>query len=82
MKILHIAAEVSPFVSVGGLSQVMYFLPSALIKKGHDARVFTPKYGTSKIKKRWKKKKQILPNIYTVTAIIAPRINNVIFLLA
>ncbi|MBT3419412.1 MAG: glycogen synthase [Candidatus Magasanikbacteria bacterium] len=59
MKILHIAAEVSPFVSVGGLSQVMYFLPSALIKKGHDARVFTPKYGTSKIKKRWKKKKQI-----------------------
>jgi len=27
MKILFVAAEVAPFVSVGGLSQVMYFLP-------------------------------------------------------
>ncbi|MDP2630545.1 MAG: glycogen/starch synthase [Candidatus Uhrbacteria bacterium] len=45
MKILHIAAEVAPFVSVGGLSQVMYFLPRALRARGHDVRIFTPRYG-------------------------------------
>lgn len=45
MKILFISAEVAPYVSVGGLSQVMYFLPNALIKRGHDVRIFTPKYG-------------------------------------
>lgn len=46
MKILFVSAEVAPFVSVGGLSQVMYFLPRALNKLGHDVRIFTPKYGT------------------------------------
>lgn len=45
MNILFVAAEVAPFVSVGGLSQVMYFLPTALRKLGHDVRIFTPKYG-------------------------------------
>lgn len=46
MNILFVAAETAPFVSVGGLSQVMYFLPHALRKLGHDVRIFTPKYGT------------------------------------
>ncbi len=46
MNILFVCAEVAPFVSVGGLSQVMYFLPRALTKLGHDVRIFTPKYGT------------------------------------
>ena len=46
MKILFVAAEVAPFVSIGGLSQVMYSLPRALIRLGHDVRIFTPKYGT------------------------------------
>jgi starch synthase len=45
-KILFVAAEVAPFASVGGLSQVMYFLPRALKKLGHDVAVFLPKYGT------------------------------------
>lgn len=45
MKILFVCAEVAPFVSVGGLSQVMYFLPRALSGLGHDIRIFTPKYG-------------------------------------
>lgn len=48
MKILFLSAEVAPFVSVGGLSQVMYFLPRALKKRGHDVRMFTPLYGISK----------------------------------
>jgi len=46
MNILFVAAEVAPFVSVGGLSQVMYFLPHALRKLGNDVRIFTPKYAT------------------------------------
>lgn len=46
MKILFIAAEVGPFVSVGGLSQVMYFLPRALLSLKHEVSIFTPKYGT------------------------------------
>lgn len=45
MKILHVAAEVAPYVKVGGLSQVMYFLPKSLQKLDMDVRIFTPKYG-------------------------------------
>lgn len=64
MKILFLAAEVAPFVTVGGLSQVMYFLPRALNKQGHDVRVFTPKYASidsrqTKRKRKWKLKKEI-----------------------
>lgn len=51
MKILFVAAEVAPFSSVGGLSQVMYFLPKALLKLGHDVRIFSAKYGV--INKKW-----------------------------
>jgi len=45
LKVLFVAAEVAPFSSVGGLSQVMYFLSRALIKLGHDVRIFTPGFG-------------------------------------
>lgn len=45
MNILLLAAEIAPFVSVGGLSQFTYFLPKELRKLGHDVRLFTPKYG-------------------------------------
>lgn len=58
MKILFLTAELAPYVSVGGLSQVMYFLPHALSKKGHDVRIFTPKYGAmdayEQNKNKWK----------------------------
>lgn len=46
LKVLFVSAEVAPFVTVGGLSQVSYFLPKALYKKGVDIKVFLPKYGT------------------------------------
>ena len=49
-NILFLAAEVAPYVTVGGLSQVMYFLPRALKRRGFDVRIFTPKYGVSKFK--------------------------------
>lgn len=55
MKILHVAAEVAPYVQVGGLSQVMHFLPKSTHKYGMDVRVFTPKYG-----------EMILPQGYTM----------------
>src|SRR4030042_5648983 len=58
LKIFITAAEVAPFSSVGGLSQVMYFLPRSLIKLGHDVRVFTPKYGTI-LEEKYKLKKII-----------------------
>jgi starch synthase len=58
VNILFVAAEVAPYVSVGGLSQVMYFLPQALRNLGHDVRVFTAKYGamdeTAPNGKSWK----------------------------
>ncbi len=64
MKILFLSAEVAPFVTVGGLSQVMYFLPRALMKQGHDVRIFMPKYASidrkqNKRNQKWKLKKEI-----------------------
>jgi starch synthase len=64
MKILFLSAEVAPFITVGGLSQVMYFLPRALMRQGHDVRIFMPKYASidrqqNKPNKKWKLKKEI-----------------------
>jgi starch synthase len=44
LKVLFVCAEVAPFSSVGGLSQVAHALPRALKKLGVDIRIFTPKY--------------------------------------
>jgi starch synthase len=44
LKVLFVSAEVSPYVFVGGLGQVMKALPSSLRKMGVDARIFMPKY--------------------------------------
>jgi starch synthase len=45
LKVLFVCAEVAPFSSVGGLSQVAHALSRELIKLGVDVRIFTPKYG-------------------------------------
>jgi len=51
MKILMLAAEVAPFVKIGGLSQVIYFLSKKLSSLGHDVRIFMPSYGVIDKKK-------------------------------
>ncbi|MES2471117.1 MAG: glycogen/starch synthase [Patescibacteria group bacterium] len=44
LKILFIGSEAAPFAKVGGLASVMYSLPKALSRLGHDARVMIPRY--------------------------------------
>lgn len=44
LKILFVATEVAPFVKAGGLGEVMFSLPRALVKLGYDARVMIPRY--------------------------------------
>lgn len=44
-------------MTVGGLSQVSYFLPTSLQKLGEDVRIFTPKFGAmDESRKKWKLK--------------------------
>jgi len=45
LKIVSIAAEVSPFSKTGGLADVARSLPKALKRLGHDVMVITPFYG-------------------------------------
>lgn len=44
LKILHVAAELSPLLSTGGLAEVVNALPKALRAQGHDVRVALPCY--------------------------------------
>ncbi len=45
LNVLHIATEVQPFSSVGGLSNVISYLSKTMLKRGHDVRIFMPKFG-------------------------------------
>lgn len=45
LKILMVATEAVPYVSVGGAGSVIGHLSKALYKIGHDVRVFIPKFG-------------------------------------
>ena len=44
MKIAFVSSEVYPFIKTGGLADVAYALPKALVKQGHDVRVILPGY--------------------------------------
>jgi starch synthase len=46
LKILMVATEAAPYVSVGGAGSVIAHLSKSLIKIGHDVRVFIPKFGS------------------------------------
>lgn len=45
LRILIVAAEMTPFVKTGGLADVIGALPRALVDAGHDVRVVIPRYG-------------------------------------
>jgi starch synthase len=42
MRVLHVGAEIYPFVKTGGLADVIGALPAALAAEGADARVLLP----------------------------------------
>jgi starch synthase len=44
MKIAFISPEVYPFAKTGGLADVSYSLPDALVRRGHDLAVIMPAY--------------------------------------
>lgn len=45
LKILMVGAEAAPYATVGGFSSVIGYLSKALDERGHDVRVFIPKFG-------------------------------------
>ncbi len=51
MSVLFVCAEAAPYATIGGLAQVAYFLPKALMELGVDVSIFMPRYGTINEKK-------------------------------
>ncbi|GER92026.1 glycogen synthase [Dictyobacter vulcani] len=44
LKVLILAAEIEPFVKVGGMAEIVGALPKALQALGHDVRLVMPRY--------------------------------------
>lgn len=51
LRILYLAAEVTPFAKTGGLADVAGSLPKAIKALGHDIRVAMPRYGRISIER-------------------------------
>lgn len=48
LRICLVSSEVAPFAKTGGLADVAAGLPRFLAAQGHDVRVFTPHYATTR----------------------------------
>lgn len=46
MKILYVAAEISPFAKITNTADLMRYLPASLQDKGFEIRILLPKYGS------------------------------------
>jgi starch synthase len=46
MKILYVAAEISPFAKITNTADLLRFLPASLQDKGFEIRILLPKYGS------------------------------------
>jgi starch synthase len=46
LRILMAAPEVAPFARTGGLGDVLGSLPKAFAKRGHELKIFLPRYGS------------------------------------
>lgn len=46
LKILIVGAEAAPYASVGGFASVLGYLSRALKSRGHEVRIFMPKFGS------------------------------------
>lgn len=46
MKILYVAAEISPFAQMTNTANLLRFLPASLQDEGYEIRILLPKYGT------------------------------------
>ena len=55
-KIAFIGSECYPFIKTGGLGDVMYALPRALVRQGCEVRVLLPYYNC--LPEKWKKQAQ------------------------
>lgn len=62
MKVLFVAAEAYPFAKVGGLGDVAYSLPKALVNSDVDVRVILPKY---KFPKKIRRKMKLIARYKT-----------------
>lgn len=54
LRVLFVSPEVEPFVKVGGLADMVGALPKELAALGHDVRIMTPLYGSTKRVGPWR----------------------------
>jgi starch synthase len=45
MRILFVASEIDPFLKISSAADIIRLLPQKLQEKGHDIRIFMPKFG-------------------------------------
>jgi starch synthase len=60
LKVLFVSPEVEPFVKVGGLADMVGALPKEIAALGHDVRVVSALYGSTKRVGEWRAREEPL----------------------